>query len=229
MLFYALQRINARQAFVQRIQSDGGDIGALRLRHEFIEAVMTILIIGLAIFLGMHSISIATPGLRARAVASMGPNRWRGVYSLVSASGFVLILLGFHTARQAPVVLYMPPAWMRHVTLLLMLPVFPLIFAAYLPGRIKTAVKHPMLAAVKLWAFAHLLSNGMLAEVLLFGAFLVWAICDRISLKHRPSQAIHTAPQGRFNDLIAVVAGLALYVFFILWAHMRLIGVSPLG
>ena len=189
---------------------------------------MTILIVGLAVFLGIHSISIGTPGLRARAVASMGSNRWRSIYSLVSAAGFVLILYGFHIARLAPVVLYVPPTWMRHVTLFLMLPVFPLLLAAYLPGRIKTAMKHPMLAAVKLWAFAHLLSGGLLADVLLFGAFLVWAIVDRISLKRRPAQAIRTAPKGRFNDLIAVVAGLALYVFLILWAHVRLFGVSPL-
>jgi uncharacterized membrane protein len=190
---------------------------------------MSILIIGIAVFLGMHSISIVAPGLRARAVASMGPNPWRGVYSLVAAAGFVLILYGFHLARQAPVVLYMPPAWMRHLTFLLMLPVFPLILAAYLPGRIKTAMKHPMLAAVKFWAFAHLLSNGLLADVLLFGAFLAWAISDRISLKRRPPQAIRTAPQGRFNDLIAVIAGLALYAIFILWAHVRLFGAPLLG
>lgn len=190
---------------------------------------MSILIIGLAVFLGIHSISIATPRLRTRAVASMGPNRWRGVYSLVSAAGFALILYGFHMARHAPVVLYTPPAWMRHVTFLLMLPVFPLLLAAYLPGRIKTAMKHPMLAAVKFWALAHLLSAGLLADVLLFGAFLVWAIFDRISLARRPAQAIRTAPDGRFNDLIAVIGGLALYVIFILWAHVRLFGVSPLS
>jgi uncharacterized membrane protein len=159
----------------------------------------------------------------------MGPNGWRGFYSLVSIVGFVLILYGFHRARQAPIVLYLAPDWMRHVTFFLMLPVFPLLIAAYLPGRIKTAMKHPMLAAVKIWALAHLLSNGMLADVLLFGAFLVWAVCDRISLKRRPPQVIRTAPRGRFNDLIAVIAGLALYVFFIRWAHVWLFGVSPLG
>jgi uncharacterized membrane protein len=190
---------------------------------------MTVLIIGLAVFLGIHSISIATPGLRARAVASMGPNAWRGVYSLISAAGFGLILYGYHLARQAPVVLYVPPAWMRHVTFLLMLPVFPLLLAAYLPGRIRTTMKHPMLASVKFWAVAHLLSNGLLSDVILFGAFLVWAIFDRISLKQRPPQAIRTAPPGRFNDLIAVIGGLALYAFFIMWAHARLFGVSPLG
>jgi uncharacterized membrane protein len=109
-----------------------------------------------------------------------------------------------------------------------MLPVFPLLLAAYLPGRIKTAMKHPMLVAVKCWAFAHLLANGLLADVLLFGGFLAWAVIERISLKRRP-QAIRTAPAGRFNDLIAVVVGLALYAFFIGWAHVRLFGVSPLG
>ncbi len=190
---------------------------------------MTILIIGLALFLGIHSISIVTPGLRSQSVASMGPNGWRGAYSIVSAVGFALILYGYHLARLQPVILYTPPGWMRHVTFLLMLPVFPLLLAAYLPGRIKTALKHPMLAAVKFWALAHLLSNGSLADVLLFGGFLVWAIFDRISFKRRPPQVIQTAPPGRFNDLIAVVTGLALYVFFILWAHLRLFGVSPLG
>jgi uncharacterized membrane protein len=190
---------------------------------------MTILLIGLVVFLGIHSISIATPGLRTRAVAAMGPKGWRGLYSLVSVAGFVLILYGFHLARQAPIVLYLPPAWMRHVTFVLMLPVFPLILAAYLPGRIKTSMKHPMLAAVKFWALAHLLSNGMLADVLLFGSFLVWAVCDRISLKRRPPQVLRTAPPGRFNDLIAVIAGLALYVVFIIWAHLLLFGVSPRG
>ena len=190
---------------------------------------MSILIIGLAIFLGIHSISIATPGVRARAVASMGPNRWRGIYSLVSAVGFVMILYGFHLARQAPVVLYVPPAWTRHLAFLLMLPVFPLILAAYLPGRIKSAMKHPMLAAVQFWALAHLLSTGTLADVLLFGSFLVWAICDRVSFKRRPPQVIRTAPPARFNDLIVVIAGLALYVFFVIWAHMWLFGVSPVS
>lgn len=190
---------------------------------------MAILIIGLAIFLGIHSISIAAPGLRARAVESMGPNPWRGVYSLVSAVGFVMILYGFHLARQAPVVLYAPPSWTRQLAFLLMLPVFPLILAAYLPGRIKTAMKHPMLAAVKFWALAHLLSNGTLADVLLFGSFLVWAICDRVSFNRRPPQIIRTAPPARFNDLIALIAGLALYVFFVMWAHLWLFGVSPVS
>jgi uncharacterized membrane protein len=187
---------------------------------------VTILVIGLAIFLGIHSISIATPELRAGAVAAMGTKRWQGVYSLVSAVGFGLILYGFHLARQAPVVIYEPPAWTRQVALVLMLPVFPLVLAAYFPGRIKNALKHPMLAATMLWSVAHLLANGMLADVILFGLFLVWAILDRLSFERRPPQVIRAAPQGRFNDLIAIIVGLAIYVLFILWAHLWLFGVS---
>lgn len=190
---------------------------------------MTLLILGLLVFLGTHSIAILAPGWRDSMRARLGENGWKALYGVVSLVGFVLIVKGFALARYEPVVLYTPPHWLRHVAFLVMLPVFPLLFAAYLPGRIKTAAKHPMLAAVKFWAFAHLLANGRLADVLLFGGFLAWAVIDRISLKRRPAQPIKTAPPGRFNDAIAVLAGLATYVVFILWAHLRLFGVSPLG
>ena len=110
-----------------------------------------------------------------------------------------------------------------------MLPVFPLFLAAYLPGRIKTTLKHPMLVAVKLWALSHLLSNGMLADVVLFGGFLAWAVIDRISLKRRPLRPNPSTSPGRFNDFIAIGAGLALYVIFLLWGHEHLIGVSPMA
>jgi uncharacterized membrane protein len=189
---------------------------------------MTLLIAGLVLFLGIHSVAIVAPAMRERARSRLGVGTWKGLYSVVSLAGFLLILYGFGLARQSPVVLYSPPAWMRHVTFLLMLPVFPLLFAASLPGRIKTATKHPMLAAVKFWAFGHLLANGLLSDVLLFGGFLAWAVMDRISLKHR-TQNLRTMPPGRFNDAIAVVLGLGVYVVFILWAHVRLFGVSPLG
>jgi len=189
---------------------------------------MSLLIAGLIIFLGIHSIAIIAPGLRERARSRLGDGPWKGIYSLVSLLGFVLIIYGFGLARHSPLLLYSPPPWMRHLTALFMLPVFPLLIAAYMPGRIKTAAKHPMLAAVKFWAFAHLLANGMLADVLLFGGFLAWAVMDRISLKSR-TQNLRTAPPGRFNDAIAVIAGLVLYVIFIGWAHVRLFGVSPLG
>lgn len=190
---------------------------------------MYILIVGLGLFLGVHSIAIVKPDFPARARERIGEWGWKGVYGALSLLGLALVVHGFALAREAPVVLYTPPPWMRHVTFLFMLPVFPLLLAAYLPGRIKTAVKHPMLTAVKSWAFAHLLFNGRLADVLLFGAFLAWAVLDRISLKTRPPQKLRTAPPGRFNDAIAVVLGLALYGFFVAWAHVRLFGVSPLG
>ena len=189
---------------------------------------MGLLIAGLIVFLGIHSIAIFAPAMRTRLLARFGEGGWKGVYSVLSLIGFLMIVYGFGVARLSPVSLYTPPHWLRHVTFLIMLPVFPLLLAAYLPGRIKTAAKHPMLAAVKFWALAHLLSNGTLADVLLFGGFLAWAVMDRISLKHRV-QVLRTAPPGRFNDAIAVVLGLGLYVFFILWAHVRLFGVSPLG
>jgi uncharacterized membrane protein len=189
---------------------------------------MAVLIIGLALFLGIHSIALAAPDFRRRSVARMGEGPWKGLYAAVSAVGLVLIVYGFHLARQSPVVLYTPPEWMRYVTGLLMLPVFPLLIAAYLPGRIKSAMKHPMLAAVKFWALGHLLANGSLADVLLFGGFLAWAVMDRISLKRRV-QTVPGVSAGRFNDAIAVVLGLGIYVLFIAWAHMRLFGVSPLG
>jgi uncharacterized membrane protein len=190
---------------------------------------MALLISGLIIFLGLHSLAIVAPAARARAAARLGESGWKGVYSVVALVGFILMVKGFGVARLSPVVLYTPPHWLRHVTFLFMLPVFPLLLAAYLPGRIKTATKHPMLAAVKFWAFSHLLANGLLADVLLFGGFLAWAVMDRISLKRRAPQVIQTAPPNRFNDVIAIVVGLASYALFIGWAHLRLFGVSPLG
>lgn len=188
------------------------------------------LIVGLVIFLGVHSVAMVSPALRARTIQRLGEPAWKGLYALFSLVGILLICYGFGLARLQPVVLYSPPTWMRHVALLLMLPVFPLFIAAYLPGRIKAAAKHPMLAAVKLWAFAHLLANGMLADVLLFGGFLAWAVMDRISMKRRSvPQVLRTAPPGPWNDVIAVVLGLAIYALLIEWAHVRMFGVSPLS
>lgn len=185
------------------------------------------LIVGLAIFFGVHSIAIYAGGWRARAVSRIGLQPWKIIYSVGSIVGFVLIVGGYAQARLDPVVLYQPPFWMRHLTALLMLPVFPLLFAAYLPGRIKATVKHPMLAATKAWAAAHLLANGTLADVLLFGGFLAWAVFDRISVGRRPQPAAVATSGPLRNDVIAVIAGLAVYVFFVAWAHLRLFGVPP--
>jgi uncharacterized membrane protein len=189
---------------------------------------MTLLILGLAIFLGVHSISIVAPAVRDRCAAALGANAWRGIYSVISLAGFVLLIHGYGVARQAPVLLYAPPPWLRHVAMLLMLPVFPLLIAAYLPGRIKNAMKHPMLVAIKAWALAHLLANGMLADVLLFGGFLAWAVADRISLKRRVVRPVAGAPPSRWNDLIAVIGGLALYGLVLCCLHRVLIGVPLL-
>lgn len=185
---------------------------------------MTWLVFGLILFLGVHSISIIAPAGRDRMAAAFG-NGWRALYSIASIAGFVLLIWGYGLARQQPVILYQPAPWMRHLTSLLMLPVFPLLFAAYMPGRVKAKLKHPMLVAVKLWAVAHLLANGTLADVVLFGSLLAWAVLDRISFKTRTQRPIPSAPASRWNDLIAIVLGLAAYVVFAMALHARWIGV----
>ncbi len=190
---------------------------------------MGLLILGLVIFLGAHSLGMAAPAWRERMVARLGEVPWKGVYSVASLVGLVLIVWGYGLARQEPVALWAPPTWLRHVALLVMLPTFPLLLATYLPGRIQSAAKHPMLAAVKLWALAHLLANGNLADVVLFGAFLAWAVADRISLKTRAAPPVHGAPPGKANDVIALVGGLVVYGAFVAFLHTWLIGVSPLG
>ncbi|MGQ9660506.1 MAG: NnrU family protein [Thermochromatium sp.] len=190
---------------------------------------MAVFILGLVLFFGMHSMSIIRPRLRATVVERFGLVPWQAVYGLISLIGFVLIVQGYGAAQLSSVVLYEPPTWLKHITLLLMLPVFPLLFATYLPGRIQDAVKHPMLLAVKIWAFAHLLANGKLADVLLFGAFLTWAVADRISLKHRTAPPVQGAPPGPINDAIAIVGGLGFYLLFMFWLHRALIGVAPVG
>ncbi|HWI10404.1 MAG TPA: NnrU family protein [Burkholderiaceae bacterium] len=190
---------------------------------------MALFLIGLVLFLGIHSVAIVAPAWRD-AQAARHERVWKGVYALLSIAGFALLIYGYGVARQTPAVLWTPPAAMRHIALLLMLPVFPLLLAAYLPGRIKTATKHPMLLAVKLWATAHLLANGTLVDVILFGAFLVWAVLDRIAVKRRAvPRAIPGAPPSALNDAIALVGGLAIYAAFLAGVHRWMIGVSPLG
>ncbi|HTD73432.1 MAG TPA: NnrU family protein [Steroidobacteraceae bacterium] len=188
---------------------------------------MIYLVLGLVLFLGIHSISIIAPAWRDRIAVRLG-NAWRGMYSLISIAGFIVIVWGYGIARQHPVVLYAPPAWTHYITAVLMLPVFTLFLAAYLPGRIKAALKHPMLLSVMLWAVAHLISAGTLANVVLFGSFFAWAIADRISFRWRTQRPIAMAPSMKLNDGVAIVAGLAVYVVFEHWLHLRWIGVQPL-
>jgi len=191
------------------------------------------LMAGLVLFLGVHSVSIVAPVARDRWAGALGENGWKGLYSVLSLAGLVLIAMGYGAAREAPVILYTPPAGLRHLAALLMLPVFILLLAAYLPGRIQRAARHPMLAAVKFWALAHLLANGSLADVLLFGGFLAWAVADRISVKRRAAAGLRVGPplklSGPDRDLWAVIGGLLVYGVFAGWAHGALFGVRPFG
>ena len=184
------------------------------------------LLLGLGLFFGIHSVSIIAAPLRDR-LAAQSALGWRAVYSVIALVGLVLMVRGYADLRLAPTVLYVTPSWMRHLAALLLLPTFILFFAPYLPGRIKSVTKHPQLTAIKLWALAHLLVNGTLADVLLFGAFLAWAVADRISLSKRVARPLSTAPASQWNDIILISVGLALYAITVFWLHEKLIGVPP--
>lgn len=185
------------------------------------------LLLGMAIFFGMHSVCIAAPKLRDQ-MAAHNPLGWRLVFTVLSVVGLILIVRGYGEARLSPTELYTTPGWMHYVSAVLLLPVFILFLAPYFPGRIRAATKHPMLVATKLWALAHLLVNGMLHDVILFGAFLVWAVADRISMKRRVQRPLPGAPESNTNDIVIVVVGLALYGVTVVWAHEVLFGVRPL-
>lgn len=189
---------------------------------------MLILLAGLILFFIPHSVSIISDPWRNRMAGRLGELRWQGLYSLVALAGLILIIQGYGLARQNPVVVYELPNGMRHITWLLMLPVFPLLIATYMPGHLSTIAKHPMLLATLLWAAAHLLVNGNLADLLLFGSFLIWATVDRISMSHRIQRPVPGLPRNRFNDLIAIVAGLGLYLGFLFGLHGWLFGVPLL-
>lgn len=189
---------------------------------------MLYLIAGLVLFLGIHSLAIVSPAARLTLIERLGLWPYKAVYGLIALIGLVLIIHGWGQARLEPVFVYHPPQWLTHVNNLLMLFVFPLLLAAYMPGRIQKALKHPMLVAVKTWALAHLLVNGTLAALILFGAFLVWAVADRISLKRRAPRDQLQLPSWKFNDLIVIVAGLGIHVAFIFWLHPLLIGVPAI-
>jgi uncharacterized membrane protein len=192
---------------------------------------MTLLILGLVIFLGTHSLRVVADDWRSARIAAMGLSAWKGVYSVISIIGFVLIVWGYGAARGAPVVLYAPPVWTKHVAALLTIPAFILLAAAYVPGtRIKRAVGHPMVAGVKSWAVAHLIANGTLADVVLFGAFLAWSIADYASARRRDRAAGTVYAVGPVSrDVVAIVIGLVAWAVFAFWLHGPLIGVRPFG
>lgn len=190
---------------------------------------MLVLILGLVLFLGMHVVTMKRD-LRARLIERLGAGGYKGLYSAVSVIGFVLLIYGYGLQRAAGyTVVWEPPVWTRHLALLLNLPIFILLAVGKRPSWLLSRVKHPMLLAVKIWATAHLLANGDLGSMLLFGSFLAWTVMARISVKRRPEEIARSAAMGKVafgrRDIIAIVAGLALYVVFALWLHPLLIGV----
>lgn len=189
------------------------------------------LIVGLVLFLGAHSVRIVANDWRGRQLARLGEMRWKALYTVVSIAGFVLIVWGFGLARLQPVLLYVPPMWLRHLNALFTLLAFILVAAAYVPGNhLKARLGHPMLAGVKTWAFGHLLATGMLHDVLLFGAFLLWAGVDFVSARRRDRAAGVVYPAGSVRgDAITVLVGVVAWLVFAFWLHRWLIGVSPLG
>lgn len=190
---------------------------------------MSMLILGLVLFLGVHSTRIVADGWRTAMIGRIGQGAWKGLYALLSVVGFVLLVWGFGLARQQPVVLWVPPVAMRHVAALLTLIAFILLAATYVPrNAIKARLHHPMVAAVKIWAFAHLLANGKLAEVLLFGAFLAWSVLSFRCARARDRAAQTTYPAGTASGTaITVVVGAVGWGVFAFWAHAALMGVRP--
>lgn len=188
-------------------------------------ARMIILVIGLIAFFAVHSVRIVAGGFRDRQAAG-NVRRWKGIYSLVSLVGFALIIWGWIVFRPEAPQIYEPPAWGRHVAWLLVAAAFVLLAAAYRPaGYIKYWVKHPMLTGVALWAIGHLLANGDLASLLVFGGFLVYAVVDRVAVIPRGDPAPEV--KQPLSDLVALVVGLVVFVAFGLWIHPFLFGVSP--
>ena len=192
---------------------------------------MSYLVLGLVLFLGVHSVRIVADGWRTQMRARMGELPWKGLYSLASILGLALIVWGYGLARQQPVVLWNPPVGMRHAASLLTLIAFVLLAAAYVPRTVfKAKLHHPMVLGVKVWALAHLISNGNLADVVLFGAFLLWAVLSFRAARQRDrAQNTVYASGTAAGTGIAVVVGAAAWAGFAFWAHVWLIGVAPMG
>lgn len=193
---------------------------------------MMVLIVGLILFLGIHLLP-TQPELRDGLKERIGAGPYRILFAALSFAGLVVIVLGFHKLQLHPgknPILWDPPVWTRHIAVTLMLPSIILLVAALIPSRIRTVTRHPMLIAIKIWALAHLLANGDLGSLLLFGSFLAFAVYDRISIKKRGSLAPVTAakPTSALNDVAVIVVGLAIYAWLLLGGHQWLIGVAPI-
>lgn len=188
-----------------------------------------LLVIGLVLFLGVHSVQLIAPRWRQSCIDSVGPSNWRLFYALLSFAGLVLIVLGYGALRSEGIVLWTPPVWTRHLAALLMLPAFVLVVAAYLPGtRMRASIGHPMLAGVKLWSFSHLLANGGLADVLLFGSFLLWATASFINARRFDRATRVVRPPGHaLRDVAALALGAALWFIFARYLHVVFFDVRP--
>jgi uncharacterized membrane protein len=193
---------------------------------------MLVMIIGLVVFFAIHLVP-SNLELKNGLVARFGTAGYKGIFAALSLIGLSLIVLGFYKLQLHPgknPILWDPPVWTRHLALALMLPAMIALVAAYVPSHIHVVLKHPMLIAIKTWALAHLLANGDLASLILFGSFLAFAVYDRISVKRRGD----LGPLGKgagpwINDAIVVVLGTALYALIVLYLHELVIGVSPLA
>lgn len=191
---------------------------------------MSLFLVGLVLFVGIHSIYILAPSVREAAIARIGYNPWRGIYSLVSLTGLILTIYGYGLARQDPVLLFEPPSWARMFSFVLMAVALPLLVASFfpIPTRIGRFVRHPMLMSVTLWSVAHALAIGTLAGVLLSAVFFIWTLAARFSLIARPMTAAATSAPEPLNDWIAVAVGLAVWAALMFLLHDWLIGMPLL-
>jgi uncharacterized membrane protein len=192
---------------------------------------MPTLILGLLIFLGVHSLRMFADEWRTRQIARFGEKPWKGLFTLASLLGFVLLCWGFGLARAQPVLLYTPPLALRHINALFTLLAFVLLVAAYVPrNHLKAWFGHPMLLGVKVWAFGHLLATGMLRDVVLFGAFLLWAAVLFVVSRRRDRRTGTVYPGGTLGgDVATVIIGVVAWAIFMLWLHLWLIGVNPMS
>lgn len=192
---------------------------------------MTVMILGLILFLGIHSTRLFAPHWRQGMIDKLGPYGWKGLYAVISIVGFVLLVWGYGQARMTMSWLWVPPVWTKHLAALLTIPAFILLAAAYVPGtKIKAKLGHPMVLATKTWAFAHLLSNGSWADIILFGSFLAWSVPLYVISRRRDRLAGVSYPaKGIARDGIAVVVGLVAWAAFAFYLHALLIGVRPFG
>ena len=191
---------------------------------------MSLLIIGLIIFLGSHSCRIFAEPWRNQMIDRLGEVKWKGLYTIVSLIGLVIVVIGYGQARQNPIVIWQPPIYLMHIAILLNLVAFIFLAASFSTNNaIRLKLKHPMILGVKVWALAHLLANGTLADMILFGSFLLWSVLDFRSARKRPIHIPEKAVVSSKATIIVIVSGIVVWAAFVFGLHQYLIGVSPLG